>query len=442
MVVMSSVLLAALHGSGAAANLEPLILELHRRGHVVHVLTDPAAAASIEALGARFVGVPDPIFPSMDQNAASPLARLRRLRPNMRTTFLGPIPGQWSAVQRVLAETPIDIVLADVMFLGAGILATVPRSERPPLVALGLVPPPDPDIDVAPYGTGFAPLPGVAGRLRNILLARFVARPMLGGLDDEFRALVRARTGYAFTGTLWQLAAAADVWAQATVPRFEYPRANPPSTMRLVGPLSPAVVTAPPEWWDPRSEPPVVVVRADGRLPLEQVVVPTIEALQHGDSVTIVSGASRGATTRAYGRPLPANVHFEPVVPWSRLIPGRTLCVSTGDYVHVQHALRNGVPVIVCGASEPQLETKARVRWSGVGVDVSEAHPTSAMIADAIARARADTGIHLAVARIAVQMNRTNAEQAICGIVEELVDGRGAAPLPDWSRPTKSATTT
>jgi UDP:flavonoid glycosyltransferase YjiC (YdhE family) len=259
------------------------------------------------------------------------------------------------------------------------------------------------------------------GRIRNLALARFVAGPMLGALDDEFRDLVRTHVGRRFDGSPWQLAAAADVWAQATVPRFEYPRATPPANFRMVGPLSPVDGAAPPEWWDPRSEPPVVIVHADGRLPLEHVVVPTIEALQHAESVTIVTGASRAPTEHAYGRPLPANVHFEPVVPWSRLIPGRTLSVSTGDYVHVQHALRIGVPVIVSGASEPQLETKARVAWSGVGIDVAEARPTSAMIADAIARARADTGIHLAVARIAAQIGRTAAEQSISDIAEELI---------------------
>jgi UDP:flavonoid glycosyltransferase YjiC (YdhE family) len=418
---MPSILLAALNGSGAAANLEPLIRELLLRGHTVHVLSDPAVAARVEALGAGFVPVADPTLPSVGQRAASPLARLRRLRPNVRATFLDPIPAQWAAVQQVLAETRIDVVLTDLMFFGAGILAALPRHERPPLVALGLVPPPDPDIDVAPYGMGLPPQPGAMGRIRNVVLARFVVGPMLAVLDEEFRDLVRTHTGHDVCGTPWQLAAAADVWAQATVPRFEYPRATPPANLRMVGPLSPVEESAPPEWWDPRSEPPVVVVHADGRLPLDHVVVPTIESLQHADSITIVTGASRERTELAYRRPLPSNVHFEPVVPWSRLIPGRTLSVSTGDYVHVQHALRAGIPVIVCGASEPQLETKARVAWSGVGIDVPEARPTSEMIAEAIERARADSGIHLAVARIAAQIGRTAAEQTICDIAEELI---------------------
>ena len=436
---MSTILLAALSGSGAAANLTPLVVELLQRGHVVHVLSDPSETDRFEALGARFEPLPDPVLPSMGQQSASPLARLRRLRPNVRAAFLDPIPAQWAAVQRVLAEAPIDVVVTDLMFFGAGILAAVPRSERPPVVTIGMVPPPDPDIDVAPYGMGIPPLPGPLGRLRNLLLSRVVAAPMLGVLDDEFRDLVRSATGYDIPGSPWQLATSADVWAQTTVPRFEYPRATPSANLRMVGPLAPVEVSAPPEWWDPRSEPPVVIVRADGRLPLEHVVVPTIEALQDADSITLVTGASRERTTAAYGRPLPANVHFEGVVPWSRLIPQRTILVSTGDYVHVQHALRIGVPVIVSGASEPQLETKARVAWAGVGIDVPDARPTSAMIADAIARARADQGIHLAVARIAAQIHRTAAEQEICEVVEELAGGRRTAAPPSWALPTQTS---
>ena len=173
-----------------------------------------------------------------------------------------------------------------------------------------------------------------------------------------------------------------------------------------------------------------MIVRADGHLPLEHVVVPTIEALQNDESITIVSGATREQTALAYGRPLPANVQFEPVVPWSRLIPGRTLFVSTGDYVHVQHALRIGVPLIVCGASEPQVETKARVRWAGVGIDIPEARPTTAMMADAIAQARANTALHFAVARIAAQMGRTAAEATISDLAEEFAAGRTPLSAP------------
>ena len=407
----------------------------------MHVLSDPAAGAWIEALGAHFVPVADPTLLSMGQSNASPLARLQRLRPNIRAAFLDPIPAQWAAVQQVLAETRVDVVLTDLMFFGAGILATLPPSERPAVITLGLVPPPSPDIDVAPYGMGLPPRSGALGRIRNFVLSRFVAKPMLGVLDQEFSELVRSHTGRPYTGSPWQIAEEADAWAQATVPRFEYPRAAPPSNLRMVGPLSPVENAAPPEWWDPRSEPPIVVVRADGQLPLEHVVVPTIEAMQDSDSVTIVSGASRERVAQAYGRPLPANVHFESVVPWSRLIPGRTMFVSTGDYVHVQHALRIGVPVIVSGTSEPQLETKARVSWSGVGIDVPAARPTSAMLAEAIARARADTGIELAVARIAVQIGRTTAEQTICDMVEELAGGRQMAAPPVWVHPTQSART-
>jgi UDP:flavonoid glycosyltransferase YjiC (YdhE family) len=433
---VSTVLLAALEGSGAAANLEPLIRLLQERGHRVHVLTDPAARHRIEALGARFVPVDDPALPSMGQRSASPLARVRRLRPNIRAAFLDPIPAQWAAVQRVLTANRIDVVLTDLMFFGAGILAAVPVDERPPLIALGLVPPPAPDLDVAPYGTGLQPRPGVFGRLRNLLLARFVAGPILGVIDSEFQQLVRSHTGYDARSP-WQLAAGADVWAQATVPRFEYPRAQPPANLRLVGPLAPIAVTAAPDWWE--DDPAVVVVHADGRLPLQHVVVPAIEALQDAGSITVVSGATREDTERAFGRALPANVRFEPVVPWSWLMPARTTFVSTGDYVQVQHALRHGVPVVVSGASEPQVETKARVTWSGVGVDVPEARPTSAELADAIARARADPRIQLAVAKIAVQMGRTTAELTICEMVEELAGGARMAAPPAWVQPARSA---
>ena len=88
----------------------------------------------------------------------------------------------------------------------------------------------------------------------------------------------------------------------------------------------------------------------------------------------------------------------------------------------------NSIPTLLAfDRQEPQLETKARVAWSGVGIDVPEARPTSAMIADAIARARADDGIHLAVARIAAQIGRTAAERTISDLAEELIAERQAS---------------
>lgn len=427
---MPSVLIAALHGSGAASNLEPLIVALRRRGHDVTMITDPAFRTRAEALGARFVPSADPELPSLGQRPATRVERLRRVRPNIRTTLLDPIPAQWAVVQGVLASTPVDVVLTDVMFLGAGILAAVPRTERPPIVTIGMVPPPARDVDVPPYGSGIKPIPGTVGRLRNLALARFTDS-LFAPIDREFLALVRTCTGYDFDVSPWDLATRSEVWAQAAVRRFGYPRAQEPANMRWVGPLKAVEHTELPDWWDPRTEPPVVVVHTDGRLPLDRFVLPAIEAQRGDGSTTIVTGATREETTRAYGGPLPPNAHFETTVPWARLVPGRTVFVGTGDYMQVQHALRHGIPVVVTGNSEPQVETKARVEWAGVGVDISAATPTAAAIRSAIEHVRADPEIGLAVARVAAQIERTDAESTICDIVAELT----AAPTGATNRP-------
>lgn len=428
---MPSVLIAALHGSGAASNLGPLIVALRGRGHDVTMVTDPAFRARAEALGARFAPVADPALPSLKQRPATRLERIRRLRPNIRTSLLAPIPAQWAALQGVLASTPVDVVLTDVMFLGAGILAAVPTTERPPIVAIGMVPPPARDVDVAPYGSGLQPIPGTVGRLRNLALARFVTGSLLAPIDREFLAAVRACTGYDLDCSLWDLAGRAEVWAQAAVRRFDYPRSQEPANLRWVGPLRAVEPTELPDWWDPATEPPVVVVHTDGRLPLDRFVLPAIEAQQGDGSTTIVTGATRAETTRAYGGPLPSNAHFETTVPWARLVPGRTVFVGTGDYMQVQQALRHGIPVVVTGNSEPQVETKARVEWAGVGIDVSAAVPTAAAIRRAIEQVRADPGIGLAVARVAAQIERTDAESTICDIVADLT----AAPTGATNRP-------
>ena len=64
------------------------------------------------------------------------------------------------AIDAAIAERPADVVLAEVMFFGAAAFALRPRSERPAVISLGIVPLSIADPDVAPCGLGLPPLAG------------------------------------------------------------------------------------------------------------------------------------------------------------------------------------------------------------------------------------------------------------------------------------------
>jgi UDP:flavonoid glycosyltransferase YjiC (YdhE family) len=137
----------------------------------------------------------------------------------------------------------------------------------------------------------------------------------------------------------------------------------------------------------------------------------------------VIAGAPRAAVAAAYERPLPGGVHFEERPPWSRLIPQRSVVISDGDYLHTQHALRFGIPLVVAGTLETDVETAARVAWAGAGVDLRTRRPEPAAIRAAVDRIRGDDAYRTAAAKIAAQIATTDAEADLCALVE-----RFAAP--------------
>ena len=197
-----------------------------------------------------------------------------------------------------------------------------------------------------------------------------------------------------------------------------YPRVMLPANFRFVGPLHPPDEGPLPSWWDPVSEPPVVAVRAASRASVEQLVVPVLRAFGGTDRTIIIAGTTRTVVSALSPWDLPDNAHFEDQLPWSRLAPQRTVVVSDGDYLHTQHALRHGIPLVVAGSLETDVETAARVAWTGAGIDLRTGRPTPAAVRAAAERVLQEPGFQMAAARIAAQIAATDAEATICDLVE------------------------
>ena len=417
---MSAVLLSMLAGLGAAEHALPLAEALRERGHRVTVVSSTAGVEAYRRRGFAVHVVPEPPLPAQ-QPALPPVARRAwQLYTRVQRNVIDPVPEQWAVVGRVIAEDGIDVVVTDGLFVGASMLAARPAGERPPVIMLGFSAPWIPDPLVPPYGMGFAPGDDGADRLRagtfELLASRAMAR-----LSRSFNAQIESTFQVRVHGDLRSTPALGDAWAQLTVPRFEYPRRALPTNFRFVGPLHPREDPVLPDWWDPRTEPPVIAVRAGSGTEVGGLVEPAIRAFGDSDSTVIVVGPSRAAVAAAHDGPLPANVHFEERMPWSRLVPRRTVVVSDGDYLHTQHALRRGIPLVVAGTLETDVETAARVAWTGTGVDLRTSAPSASVLRTAVDRVRSDEGFRVAAARIAAQIAGTDAESAICDLVEHTV---------------------
>lgn len=416
---VSSVLLAASAGLGAAQHLPSIAEALLARGHRVSVASGEAARQHFAGLDVEFHAVPEVGRPELQQTLPPMFQRARQVHARMQQMVIDPLPGQWTVVRRLLERAEVDVVVTDPLYLAASGICFTPRAGRPAVVLVGFYPPWVPDPGLAPYGLGAAPLDaGPGGHLLAAAL-ELASAPAYSALSRSFNRQVERTFGVLLKGDLRLTPLHGDSWVQLTVPRFEYPRTALPSKLEFIGPLRPPAEDPLPDWWDPVREPPVVAVRADGATAVRDLVLPTIGAFRDAADTVVIAGTTREEVACRHRGPLPANVHFEERIPWSRLIPKRSVVVSDGDYLHTQHALRFGIPVVSAGTLETDVETAARIEWSGAGVNLRQRRPSSSEILEAVQRIRADDAFRLAAARIAAQIAATDAEGSICTLVEQ-----------------------
>jgi UDP:flavonoid glycosyltransferase YjiC (YdhE family) len=422
---MSSVLLCGFASTGTAEDLAPLAEVLLQRGHRVTVLAGEAARQAFAGLAATFVPADEPDLPVARLGRVPFLDRVSEVFEHVRTVYVDPAPQQWELVRRTIVSEAVDVVMTDGLFFGAALLAYLPRAERPAVVDLGMFPLSVADPTVPPYGFGIPPIESIGARLQSFGLELAAAVPY-GKTTRAFSAVVERLTGVRPQGDIRSAVAVADVWAQLSVDRFEYPRVAMPANVRFMGALRPPARAQAPDWWDPTDRRPVVAVLTDTGADVADLVIPTVQAFEGQEVVVVISGATRDEVESRYEGTLSEAVHFETRMPWAYFTRVRTVVVSTGDYVHTQYALRRGIPVVAAGTYGHQLETAARVDWSGVGIDLGTRRPAPRAVREAVERIRESPTIHASLARIAAQLSGHDAEEALADLVDELT----ADPVP------------
>jgi UDP:flavonoid glycosyltransferase YjiC (YdhE family) len=277
----------------------------------------------------------------------------------------------------VLAEGPVDVVLADLTFTGVLALLLGDR-PRPDVFAVGVV---------------------------NRALDTVGARPSPVSLVDWPRL--------------------ADRLVQLTVPTFEYPRRDLPETVDFVGPVFPEDVEMfdPPTWW-----PEIIAARTvvhvtqgtfDNHDP-DRLIGATVAALEGTDAVVV-------ATT---GRPLertdlPPNAFIAEWLPYQALLPHVNVVVTNGGYGGVQHALKYGIPLIVAGETSDKAEVAARVAYTGVGVNLGTTTPSPARIRTAVDDVLATSHYRVAAQRIGADITDSRALDRIGQLVSSAMRTRG-----------------
>lgn len=427
---MASIVLAACPFSGHVGPAVELARALVAAGHRVRVLTGAGFADRVTSVGAEHVGLP----PAADLDEShilghfperADLGGLAAARFDMTRIFLDPLPHQLAALDALHEADPVDVVVAEPLFMGALGLSTRPQSRRPALATLGTMPLMLSSRHTPPPGPGLPPLRGPLAPLLHRGMGRAIGFALR---DVQAHAQQRLRDAGCDPATTlfsdWPLRSEAIV--QLTVAALEYPRPDVDVPIHFVGSLrAPSMgdVTdrARPSWWGDLDRAAAVVHVTQGtatNLDFGQLLVPTAQALTERDVLVV-------ATTG--GRPLgdlparlPANARVAEYLDYDALLPRTDVMVTNGGYGGVQQALAHGIPLVVAGAQQDKAEVAARVRWSGTGITTRTLTPGQDWLERSVGRVLHDPAFAAATAAVRDEFASAPGATGAVRIIEDL----------------------
>ena len=423
---MSSVLMLCTPVRGHVSPLLAVASALVAAGDRVRFMTGARYRDEVIATGAEYLPLPaEADYDDRDVDAAFPgrvgLSGPKGIRYDMIEIFLRPVPAQLAAVRAALAAEPTDAVLAEPMFAGAALLSELPRSERPLLVTLGIIPLGLQHPDVAPFGLGITPMPGPIGRLRNAVLTATAEKGVFGPVQKYADGLAQQELGRPLSRFFLNWPAGADLVIQFTVPEFEYDRPGLTDAVKFVGPVTRALPsrTPLPEWWDELHSGVPVVHVTQGTVANSgwNLIEPTVRALADERVLVVVSTGGRPVETLP--EDLPSNVRTASFLPYDRLLPLTDVYVTNGGYGGVHFALEHGVPIVVAGRTEDKTEVSARISWTGVGIDLRTDDPKPGQVNKAVRRVLAEPSFRTRSAQIGEAIRRSPGASAVHDLVVE-----------------------
>lgn len=427
---MASILIASVPIHGHVTPLLAVARHLVNRGDDVRFLTGTRFVSAVAATGARHIPLTgdadydDRVDPDVRFPERAALHGVKAMAFDLEHMFVRPVPAQVESVLAAHSAEPVDALLVDPTFAGAAFLLAYRRHTRPGIVTCGVLPLAMPSADVAPFGVGLAPARW-GNRIRNSALTSVTDR-ILHGVVAAGNEIHRRMHGTDMPFSLLDWLRHADAVVQFTVPSFEYPRSDMPTTVHFAGPLSATGSRAPlPPWWDDVDGTRRIVHVTQGTIAnkdYSQLIVPTAHALADDDVLVVVSTGGRPLDTLPA---LPANVRAAEYLPYDELLPRTDVFVTNGGYGGVQYALRYGVPIVATGGKEDKPEVGARVAWSGVGVQIRRERPAVPALRRAVRRVLRDPSYRAAARRMANEMAASSGYQVLTDVIDS-VGRRGA----------------
>jgi MGT family glycosyltransferase len=353
--------------------LVPILDELARRGHSIAVRT---LSSQVPLLAARgFDAAPiAPVIETIEHDdylGRTASAGLKRAM----ATFGARSVHEVGDLRAAIADHRPDAMLIDSMTWGA---TAVAEAWGGPWAQWFPFPLPLPSRDTPPFGPGFKPAAGLAGRLRDRLLGPILLRTYAGAALPPLNEARRA-VGVRQVASAPEVFTVAPLLLYMTAEPFEYQRSDWPPSVRMVGPCAWDPPAALPPWLDDVRRPLVLVSTSsefqdDGRLART-----ALEALA-GEDVEVIATLPSAQLPEA----VPDNARVERFVPHGPVLARAACAITHGGAGVTQKALAAGVPVCVVPFGRDQLEIARRVEVADAGTRLPAARLSAARLRAAV----------------------------------------------------------
>ncbi|TVY46520.1 UDP-glucosyltransferase B1 [Lachnellula occidentalis] len=436
---------------GHTMPLRAIARGLIERGFDITFVTGSHFRESIEAIGARFhphSGYADiseatvnTRFPGRVALAGEELGAY-----DNEHIFVRAMSSQYESIQLALKDLKErEPEWKVVLMVENGCLGIIPSILGAPgiqpdaHITIGVLPLQLSSIDTAPFGTCIPPDSSPSGRERNAILNQ-KNRNDSQELHNIFLSLL-ASTGARTTDHLYTDAAVVlpDRYIEMCIPEIEYPRSDLPSTVHFAGGLphgSRDPAQSFPDFWheliankdvkksgNGKGKKVVAVSQGTFSNSPTQLLLPTINALAKHDDVIVVAALGARNATLPPSVSVPGNVRVADFIPFDELLPYCDVFVTNGGYGAVQHAIANGVPMVVAGNTEEKPENACRVAWAGIGVNLKTGTPSEEALEEAVVTILGDGSFKQKIEGMKRKMEECDALGTIAEAVLELGGG-------------------
>jgi MGT family glycosyltransferase len=353
---------------------------LVEEGHKVVGLSATAFRERVERIGASFHPFPAPAdIDTSDMIAAYPEFATLPPGPAMtlfyfKRVFADPLAAQHQGLLDVMKDFKADLIVTDNLFMGALPMLLGPRSARPPIMFCGTTYLLWRRGDKAPCNIGMPPARTESERREYLALAEQVDDVLSNPFRDHLnKCLASVGAPPLKMRVLDAVEYLPDTHLQLTVPSFEYPRADLPSSVRFVGalPITSNQSRLPP-WADDLDRSKRIVLVTQGTVSNHDfglLVEATLQALA-GEPDILVVVTTGGRPMESIQGPIAENVRLASYLPFEWLLPKVDVLVTNGGYNTVNQALSFGIPIVAAGLTEDKADVSARVAWSGAGINL------------------------------------------------------------------------